>query len=49
VDRKSTFRYCFKLDSAMISLSSKKQVSIAQSTVEAEYIAAVMQAEKQYG
>jgi hypothetical protein len=40
VDRKSTSRYCFKLGSTMISLSSRKQGSIAQSTVEAEYIAA---------
>jgi hypothetical protein len=40
VDRKSTSGYCFSLGSAMISWSSKKQSSIAQSTVEAEYIAA---------
>jgi len=40
VDRKSTSGYCFSLDSAMISWSNKKQGSIAQSTVEAEYIAA---------
>jgi hypothetical protein len=40
VDRKSTSGYCFSLDSTMISWSSKKQGSIAQSTAEAEYIAA---------
>jgi hypothetical protein len=40
VDWKSTFRYCFSLGSAMISWSSRKQGSIAQSTTEAEYIAA---------
>jgi hypothetical protein len=38
VDRKSTSRYCFSLGLAMISWSSKKQGSIAQSTTEAEYI-----------
>jgi hypothetical protein len=40
VDRKSTSGYCFSLGSTMISWSSRKQGSIAQSTVEAEYIAA---------
>jgi hypothetical protein len=40
VDRKSTSEYCFSLGSEMISWSSRKQGSIAQSTVEAEYIAA---------
>jgi hypothetical protein len=40
VDQKSTFRYCFILGSTMISWSSRKQGSIAQSTTEAEYIAA---------
>jgi hypothetical protein len=40
LDRKSTFGYCFSLGLAMISWSSKKHGSIAQSTVEAEYIAA---------
>ena len=39
VDWKSTFRFCFSLGSAMISWSSKKKSSIAQSTTEAEYIA----------
>jgi hypothetical protein len=39
VDRKNTSGYCFSLGSAMISWSSRKQRSIAQSTVEAEYIA----------
>ena len=40
VDRKSTSGYCFSMGSAMISWFSRKQVSIAQSTTEAEYIAA---------
>ena len=40
VDRKSTLGYCFSMGSAMISWSSRKQGSIAQSTAEAEYIAA---------
>ena len=40
VDRKSTSSYCFSMGSAMISWSSRKQSSIAQSTAEAEYIAA---------
>jgi hypothetical protein len=39
VDRKSTSGYCFSLGSAMISWSSRKQGSVAQSTAEAEYIA----------
>jgi hypothetical protein len=37
-DRKSTFRCCFSLGSAMISWQSRKQSSIALSTTEAEYI-----------
>ena len=40
MDRKSTFGYYFNLGSAMISWSSRKRRSIAQSTIEAEYIAA---------
>ena len=36
--RKSTYGYCFSLGSAMISWSSRKQGSIAQSTAEEEYI-----------
>jgi hypothetical protein len=39
VDQKSNSGYCFSLGSAMISWSSRKQGSIAQSTTEAEYIA----------
>jgi hypothetical protein len=39
VDRKSTSGYCFSVGSAMISWSSRKQGSVAQSTAEAEYIA----------
>ena len=45
VDRKSTSGYCFSMGSAMISWSSRKQGSIAQSTAEAKYIAA----RKQFG
>ena len=45
VDRKSTSGYCFSMGSTMISWSSRKQGSIAQSTTEAEYIAA----RKQFG
>jgi hypothetical protein len=40
VDRKRTSRYCFSLGLAMISWSSRKQGSIAQSTAKAEYIVA---------
>ena len=39
VNRKSTSGYCFNTGLAMISWSSRKQGSIAQSTAEAEYIA----------
>ena len=40
IDRKSTSSYFFSMGSAVISWSSKKQGSIAQSIVEAEYIGA---------
>jgi hypothetical protein len=40
VDRKSASGYCFSLGSTMFSWSSRKQGSIAQSTIETEYIAA---------
>jgi hypothetical protein len=40
MDWKSTSRYYFSLGSTMISWSSQKQGSIAQSTTEVEYIAA---------
>jgi hypothetical protein len=40
VDWKSTFGYCFSLGSIMISWSNRKQGSIAQSTIEEEYIVA---------
>ena len=40
MNQKSTSRYCFSLGSAMISCSSRKKGSIAQSIAEAEYIAA---------
>ena len=39
-DRKSTSGYCFSMGLAVISWYSRKQGSIAQSTVEAEYITA---------
>jgi hypothetical protein len=39
VDRKSTFGCCFTLGSAMVSWCSRKQSSVALSTVEEEYIA----------
>jgi hypothetical protein len=38
VDRKSTSEYWFSLGSPMISWSSRKKGSIAQITIEAEYI-----------
>jgi hypothetical protein len=40
MDQKSTSRYFFSLGSTMISWSSRKHGSVAQSTAEAEYIAA---------
>ena len=40
VDRKSTSSYYFSMGSAIISWSSRKHGSIAQSTTEAQYIAA---------
>jgi hypothetical protein len=41
VDRKSTFRTCQFLGRSLVSWSSKKQNSVALSTAEAEYVAAV--------
>jgi hypothetical protein len=38
VERKSTFGYCFSLGYAMVSWCSRKQSSVALSTVEEEYI-----------
>ena len=40
-DRKSTSGYVFKLASATVSWSSKKQTSVALSSTEAKYIARV--------
>ena len=37
---KSTSRYCFSFGSGIFSWSSKKQETVAQSTVEAEFVAA---------
>jgi hypothetical protein len=42
VDQKRSFGYCFSLGSTMISWSSRKQGSIAQSTAKAEYIVAIV-------
>jgi hypothetical protein len=42
IDRKSTFRCCFNLGSAMVSWCSRKQTFVALSTAEAEYIAICM-------
>eukprot|EP00253_Pinus_taeda_P007994 PITA_07994 len=42
VDRKSTFGCCFSLGSTSISWMSRKQKSVALSTIEAKYIAASM-------
>jgi hypothetical protein len=39
IDRKSTSRTCHFLGSSLISLSSRKKSSVAQSTTEAEYVA----------
>jgi hypothetical protein len=39
-DRKSTSTYCFSLGSSMVSWSNMKQLCVALSTVEAEYVAA---------
>jgi hypothetical protein len=38
-DRKSTSAYCFSLGSSMVSWSSMKQLCVALSTTEAEYVA----------
>ena len=42
IDRKSTLGCCFSLGSAMISWICKKKASVAQSSIEDEYIAAAM-------
>jgi hypothetical protein len=39
VDRKNTFRTCQFLSRSLVFWSSKKQISVALSTVEAEYVA----------
>ena len=39
-DMKSTSRYAFSLGSGIFSWASKKQATVAQSTAEAEYVAA---------
>lgn len=45
-DKKSTSSSCFNLGSVVISWSSRKQSCVAQSTAEAEYIAACMAAKE---
>jgi hypothetical protein len=40
IDRKSTYGTCHFLESSLICWSSQKQSSVAQSTTEAEYVAA---------
>ena len=40
IDRKSTFGTCHFLESSLVCWSSRKQSSVAQSTTEAEYVAA---------
>ncbi|WVZ76735.1 hypothetical protein U9M48_024680 [Paspalum notatum var. saurae] len=40
IDRKSTFGTCQLLETSLVSWSSRKQVSVSLSTIEAEYIAA---------
>ena len=40
VDRKSTFECCFSFRSAIVSWFSRKQKSVALSTIEAEYMVA---------
>ena len=40
VNRKNTSGYCFSLGSTMVSWSSRKRGSVAQSTTKDEYIAA---------
>jgi hypothetical protein len=40
IDRKSTSGTCYFLESSLVCCSSQKQSSVAQSTTEAEYVAA---------
>lgn len=47
-DMKSTTGYSFSLGSSVFSWSSKKQESVAQSTAEAEYVAAAMATSQVY-
>jgi hypothetical protein len=48
-DRKSTSTYCFSLGSSMVSWSNRKQLCVALSTAEAEYVAACAARRKQCG
>ena len=45
-DRKSTSGCCFGLGSTMVSWFSRKQLAVALSTIEAEYIATSMAAQE---
>ncbi|KAG6409094.1 hypothetical protein SASPL_132126 [Salvia splendens] len=45
-DRRSTTGYCFDIGSAVVSLCSKKQDTVALSSSEAEYVAATMAAQE---
>jgi hypothetical protein len=38
-NRKSTLTYCFSQGSSMVSWSSRKQLCVALSTIEAKYVA----------
>ena len=49
VSRKSTSRYVFTLGGGAVSWRSVKQYSIADSTMEAEYIVASKQQRRRYG
>ena len=48
-DRKSTSGYLFQLSGVAVSWSSKKQICVALSTAEAEYMALCSAAQRPYG
>jgi hypothetical protein len=49
LDRKSTSGTCQFLGSSLVSWSSRKQLSVAQSTTEAEYVAQLVVALSSFG